>query len=164
MKALLTKLVLIACLLPFTLNADVKSDMGDSNLSLVAVMQNAMNAGMSVGDSVAAMVTADASQASSIVATGMIVAPEQYNAIISAAIGAGASASSVVAAALIAADGENADMIIAAAVAAAPGQKDAIVAASARALPGEGGRWWRVSNRRASGYYFGYARRRSNGT
>ena len=61
MKALLTKLVLIVCLLPFALNADVRSDMGDSNLSLVAVMQNAMNAGMSVGDSVAAMVTADAS-------------------------------------------------------------------------------------------------------
>jgi len=135
MKSVFTKLAVILLMLPTLAFADVKSDMSNPNISLVAVMQNAMAGGMSAGDTVKAMIKTDPSLASSIVATGMIVAPAQYAAIISAAIDAGVSADTVVAAALIASDGKNADNVIAAAVSAAPGQKDAIVAASVRALP-----------------------------
>lgn len=135
MKNLFARLAVLALLIPALANADVKSDMNNASLSLVAVMQNATNSGLSVSETVKAMIEADASQASAIVATGMIVAPDQYEAIVSAAIEAGVPASTVVGAALVASDGENADMIVAAAVKAAPDQQDAIVAASVQVLP-----------------------------
>jgi len=138
MKAVFSKIALILLLLPAFAFADVKSDMSDPDLSLVAVMQNAMADGMSVGDAITAMIKADPSMASSIVATGMIVAPAQYAEIVKAAIDAGVPASTVVASALIATDGENADNVIAAAVNAAPDQREAIIAASVRALPQTG--------------------------
>lgn len=136
MKALLAKVSLIALLVvSFNITADVKSDMEDPSLSLVAVMQNAINDGMSVASAVKAMIALDPEMSNSIVATAMVIAPDQYRAVVNAAIEAGASAGQVVAAALIATDGENADNIIAAAVDAAPSERQAIIDASVRALP-----------------------------
>ena len=88
MKVILNKLAVLLVLLPAFAFADVKSDMGNSDLSLVVVMQNAMTDGMSAGEAVEAMVKADKSQANAIVATAMIVAPDQYDAIVKAAIAA----------------------------------------------------------------------------
>ena len=135
MKALFRNLILVALVAPAMAFADVKSDMANPKMSLVAVMNNAMSQGMSASAAVSEMIKADRSMTNSIVATGLLVAPNDYSAIIRAAINAGAAPEDVVAAALIATDGENAEAIIASAKAAAPASKaQAIANAAARAL------------------------------
>jgi hypothetical protein len=126
--------LLLTVLIPFSVSADIRSDMNNAQLTLVVVMQNAVASGMTVSEAVEEMIAVEPSQSGSIVATAMIVAPGDFVAIINASIGAGADASGVVAAALVATDGENSANIIAAAVRAAPGQESAINAASSRVL------------------------------
>jgi hypothetical protein len=134
MKARLVFALLLTVLIPFSVSADIRSDMNNPQLTLVVVMQNAVASGMTVSEAVEEMIAVERSQSGSIVATAMIVAPGDFVAIINASIGAGADASGVVAAALVATDGENSANIIAAAVRAAPGQESAINAASNRVL------------------------------
>jgi hypothetical protein len=134
MKARFVFALLLTVLIPFSVSADIRSDMNNPQLTLVVVMQNAVASGMTVSEAVEEMIAVEPSQSGSIVATAMIVAPGDFVAIINASIGAGADASSVVAAALVATDGENSANIIAAAVRAAPGQESAINAASSRVL------------------------------
>ena len=134
MKARFVFALLLTVLIPFSVSADIRSDMNNPQLTLVVVMQNAVASGMTVAEAVAEMIAAEPSQSGSIVATAMIVAPGDFVAIINASIGAGADASGVVAAALVATDGENSNRIIAAAVRAAPDQESAINAASNRVL------------------------------
>ncbi|MBT7371640.1 MAG: hypothetical protein HN816_13385, partial [Gammaproteobacteria bacterium] len=78
MNGTLKKVFLIALLLPAMATADVKSYMADSSNSLVNVMSMALADGLSAADAVAAMIKADPSQANAIIATGMVVAPDQY--------------------------------------------------------------------------------------
>ena len=134
MKARFVFALLLTVLIPFSVSADIRSDMNNPQLTLVVVMQNAVASGMTVSEAVEEMIANEPSQSGSIVATAMIVAPGDFVAIINASIGAGADASGVVAAALVATDGENSANIIAAAVRAAPGQESAINAASNRVL------------------------------
>jgi hypothetical protein len=134
MKARFVFALLLTVLIPFSVSADIRSDMNNPQLTLVVVMQNAVASGMTVSEAVEEMIAVEPSQSGSIVATAMIVAPGDFVAIINASIGAGADASGVVAAALVATDGENSANIIAAAVRAAPGQERAINAASNRVL------------------------------
>jgi hypothetical protein len=134
MKARFVFALLLTVLIPFSVSADIRSDMSNPQLTLVVVMQNAVASGMTVAEAVEEMIAVEPSQSGTIVATAMIVSPGEFVAIINAAIGAGADASGVVAAALVATDGENSSSIIAAAVRAAPGQESAINAASNRVL------------------------------
>ena len=134
MKAKFLAALILSLLIPLSASADIASDMKNPQLSLTAVMQNALAEGMSVADAVTEMLAIEPGQSSAIIATAMVIAPGAYEAIINAAINAGVAADKVVAAALIATDGQNADKIIDAVVAAAPGSRDAIVAASAQVL------------------------------
>ncbi len=131
-KKLLPAFMLSMALLPFTSMADVKSDMANAELSLVTVMQNAQADQLSTAEAVTQMIAADASQTSAIVATAMVVAPEDYAAIIKAAIDAGADPATVVASALTATGGENSAGIEAAALAAAPDERSEIQGAVSR--------------------------------
>ena len=134
MKARFVFALLLTVLIPFSVSADIRSDMSNPQLTLVVVMQNAVASGMTVAEAVADMIAVEPSQSGSIVATAMIVSPGEFGSIVSAAIGAGADASGVVAAALVATDGENSNRIIAEAVRAEPDQESAINAASNRVL------------------------------
>ena len=134
MKVRFVFALLLTVLIPFSVSADIRSDMNNPQLTLVVVMQNAVASGMTVSEAVEEMIAVEPSQSGSIVATAMIVAPGDFVAIINASIGAGADASGVVAAALVATDGENSGAIIAAVVRAAPDQESAIIAASDRVL------------------------------
>ena len=131
------KLLQITLLTAVVLNvsADLKSDMNNAELSLAAIMQEAIVDGLTVAGAVQQMIEADPTLASGIVATAMIVAPEQYRENISAAIGAGVPAVNVVTSALFAVTGENADQIIQAAIEFAPKAENEIMAVSARILP-----------------------------
>ncbi len=126
MKARFVIALLVTVLIPFSVSADVSSDMDNPQLSLVVVMQNAIASGMSAAEAVTAMIAAEPSQSGSIVATAMVIAPGEFESIINAAISAGADASTVVASALFATDGANAQAIVATAISAAPGEADAI--------------------------------------
>lgn len=134
MKARFLAALLLTVLMPFTVSADVSTDMDNPQLSLMAVMQNALASGMSVAEAVSAMIAEEPAQSGAIVATAMIVEPGEFRAIIGAAISGGAEAGGVVTAALVATNGKDSDDIIAAGIDAAPGQVDAIIAASDRVL------------------------------
>ena len=127
---ILLLLLLVPAMLQVQVQADVMSDMRNENLSLVQVMSKATRSGMSVAEAVSAMLKADKSRANAIVATAMLSAPEQYAAIVRAAIDAGVPAGQVVVAALVATDGDNSAGIAAAALAAAPDQRAAISSAT----------------------------------
>jgi len=134
MKARFVFALLLTVLIPFSVSANVRSDMANPQLTLVVVMQNAVASGMTVAEAVEEMIAVEPTQSGSIVATAMIISPGEFVAIINASIDAGANASVVVAAALVATNGENSANIVAAALNAAPGQANAINAASERVL------------------------------
>lgn len=120
MKSLISTVFLVLALLPATLYADVKSDMASGDMSLVKVLQNALDSGMSMEAAVQAMVEADPSQSNAVVAAAIVTAPGEYAAIVNGAVGglsatghggdAGAIAN-VTKVAIVASNGKNADAI-----------------------------------------------------
>lgn len=138
-KRIVPVMILLVVMGSLTARADIRTDMANSNLTLVAVFENGLASGMDVGSVVAEMIAAEPSQANSSIATAMVVAPENYQQIILAAINTGVAPEAVVAVLLISSDGVNAANIVEAVVNAAPASaRDSIQSAAVAALPSTG--------------------------
>ena len=134
MKAKFVTALILSVLIPLSVSADIASDMNNPELSLVAVMENAIAEGMSVAEAVTQMLAIEPNQSNAIIATAMTVSGD-YRAIIGAAVNAGVPPDQAVVAVLIASDGVDADLVIGAGIEIAPESSDAIVAASTSVLP-----------------------------
>lgn len=130
MKSIINKAFFLLALLPIMANADISSDMANSELSLAQVVQNAQAEGLDMDAIVTQMIAADPAQSSSIVAAAMVVAPNSFGQIVSAAVRAGADPSSVASAALVANNNSNQAGIVNAIVAAVPPSQRGAVRAS----------------------------------
>lgn len=118
MKSLISTVFLVLALMPATLYADaqsVKADMASGDMSLVKVLQNALDSGMSMEDAVKAMVEADPDQSNAIVAAAMVTSPNDYQAIVNGAVGgldaagkaSAANVANVAKVAIVASNGKN---------------------------------------------------------
>ncbi len=138
MRNLITGTLFIVAMLPIIANADIRSDMQDSELSLVQVVQNALDEGMPIDAIVAEMIDVSPEQSNSIVATAMILRAEAFESIILAAITGGAEPTEVVRVALAASDGENERAIVRAVTRAAPESADEVQQLASQLTEGGG--------------------------
>lgn len=136
MRPTLLKAFVLLALLPASLQADIKADMTNAELSLMQVVENALNEGQTIENVIAQMIAIDPSQAQSAIAAAIQADPDEIEVIVRAAILAGIDSATVVSVAINANGGERSERIIAAAVnASAANQHAAIVQAAVEALP-----------------------------
>lgn len=139
MKNVFLRALFVLAMIPLVATADIRSDMQNSELSLAQVVQNALDEGMAIDAIVAEMIEVDPSQSNAIIATAMVVQPESYESVISAAINAGVDPSNVLEVALAASDEGNQQEIINATMRSTPADQRAEVQRTAQRLlqPGD---------------------------